>query len=67
MPRARGALATGSQIDGSGSTNRTNSYPRIRAIRLRLDGSDGVPGLHLLRLARGGLFAPAATQLPEMR
>jgi hypothetical protein len=28
MPRARGALATGSQIDDSGSTNR---YPRIRA------------------------------------
>jgi hypothetical protein len=36
--RARGALAARSEINGLGSMNHANRYPRIWAIRLRLDG-----------------------------
>jgi hypothetical protein len=38
MLRARGALASGSQINGSGSMNRANRYSQIQTVRIELNG-----------------------------
>jgi hypothetical protein len=65
---ARGALATRSQINGPGPTNRANRYPHTWAIKLRLNGQDRAPGEFISSGRPGSApFAPLATQPSETR